>query len=61
MWIGLIFQEEPLAEGLVGLKACMCPIRDGSGKPLIKMAPSAISHCRDEGQRLRKCSLMVLI
>ena len=37
MWTGLIFQEEPLTEGLVRLKACMCRVRDGGlGNPQSK-------------------------
>jgi len=55
VWTGLIFQEEPLTEGLY-----VPHKRQGSGEPSIKMAPSAVSRCRDEGQPLRKCSLVVL-
>lgn len=53
----------PLAERLVGLKACTWPMRErqGVGETLMEMAPSVISHCRDEEKQLRKFSLMVLV
>lgn len=53
----------PLAERLVGLRAGTWPMseRQGVGETLMEMAPSVISHCRDEEKQLRKFSLTVLV
>lgn len=61
MWIGLLFQEEPLAEGWLGQKlVCVPHERQGSGEPLIRMAHPAISRCREKEWPLRTCSFVVL-
>ena len=60
MWMALLFQEEPLAEGWLGRKLVCAPREAGSGGPLIRMAHPATSRCREGEWPLRTCSFVAL-